>query len=31
MTVIEADRLGKRYRHVWALRDCGLSCQRDMW
>ena len=25
MTVIEADRLGKRYRHAWALRDCGLS------
>jgi ABC-2 type transport system ATP-binding protein len=24
MTLIEADRLGKRYRHVWALRDCAL-------
>ncbi len=25
MTVIDAERLGKRYRNVWALRDCGLS------
>ena len=25
MTVIEAQRLGKRYRNIWALRDCGLS------
>jgi ABC-2 type transport system ATP-binding protein len=25
MNAIEADRLGKRYRHAWALRDCGLS------
>jgi ABC-2 type transport system ATP-binding protein len=24
MTIIEADRLGKRYRHAWALRDCAL-------
>jgi ABC-2 type transport system ATP-binding protein len=25
MNMIEADRLGKRFRHAWALRDCGLS------
>ncbi len=25
MNVIEAGRLGKRYRRTWALRDCGLS------
>jgi ABC-2 type transport system ATP-binding protein len=25
VTVIEAERLGKRYRSLWALRDCGLS------
>ena len=25
MTVIETSRLGKRYRSLWALRDCGLS------
>ncbi|MGH3192378.1 MAG: ABC transporter ATP-binding protein [Streptosporangiaceae bacterium] len=25
MTIIEAERLGKRYRKLWALRDCGLS------
>ena len=25
MTAIEAERLGKRYRNLWALRDCGLS------
>jgi ABC-2 type transport system ATP-binding protein len=25
VTAIEAERLGKRYRNLWALRDCGLS------
>jgi ABC-2 type transport system ATP-binding protein len=25
MNLIEADQLGKRYRHTWALRDCHLS------
>jgi ABC-2 type transport system ATP-binding protein len=25
VNVIETERLGKRYRNAWALRDCGLS------
>ena len=25
MTAVEADRVGKRYRRTWALRDCTLA------